>query len=910
MRPAWQRRQSDLHRFWGFSGSAYVANVLNTAPLMLLPIIALHGLGAEQAGYYFIAFQIANLVNAVSYAVAQAAFSEASQNTTDVLPLIKKSARIMFGVLVPVILVSIILGDWILRIIGSEYASNGVRRLAPAAARLPCRGGEFDVRLRAQAGEPDVEVDRRQRGRLRGDPGIRRGLRLPGTGLAGLRLVPGQCGRRDRGPGPVRVPEKPRIRRGMTVNSPDDMVGVRTVLMVAPYVPPHLGGVENYVYNLAVEMVRSRGIRVVVAALAPPGVDRSAAEELFSRTTGLELRWLSAPVKVSNTPLGLGWTRALRRIVEDERVDLVNAHAPVPFLADFAARACAGVPFVLTYHSGPMRKGCWWLDAGLLAYERGVLARTVRRADGLICASSYVLNTMHSSAAPVLDIVHPAVDPQMFSPGGSADSPACVLFVGSLMEATAYKGLATLIDATKILRDRGVPVRLEVVGDGDARRGFEELVRVKGIESCVRFSGALRGPDLAEAYRRNAVLAIPSSFDNFPTVALEAMACGLPVVASEVGALPDLVGEGKRGYLVEPGNAGQLADRLADVISDPAQARRMGAQGRQFVLDKATVASQADRTMDVFTRAAGRRKAGVRNVAVVVPYYPPQVGGVENYVHRVTRALQESGSHHPVVLSASESRKRTVEIHDGVTVIRLPTLFKLSNTPLHPLWPIMLRREFRRLDVDVVYTHSPVPGLADMAAFVAGDRRVVLTYHSGSLLKGGGLTDRVLAAYEKHFLPVVFRRCSALGAVSPVASSYHTGRAALLPPGVDVTTFTPGVDPALRAPHRLVRRPYRHEFALEGHRGPTGGDRPAPDETARDPAEPGRIRGRRGTSAPLQRRARYHRCGLLEGNAQRPSTGGRIPGRQCGGAAVADGVRVVRPGSHRGDGLWPAGGGQ
>jgi O-antigen/teichoic acid export membrane protein len=131
MRPAWQRRQSDLHRFWGFSGSAYVANVLNTAPLMLLPIIALHGLGAEQAGYYFIAFQIANLVNAVSYAVAQAAFSEASQETKNVMPLIKKSARIMFGVLVPVILVSIILGDWILRIIGSEYASNatGVLRL-------------------------------------------------------------------------------------------------------------------------------------------------------------------------------------------------------------------------------------------------------------------------------------------------------------------------------------------------------------------------------------------------------------------------------------------------------------------------------------------------------------------------------------------------------------------------------------------------------------------------------------------------------------------------------------------------------------------------------------------------------------------------------------------------------------
>ncbi len=880
---------------------------------MLLPIIALHGLGAEQAGYYFIAFQIANLVNAVSYAVAQAAFSEASQETKNVMPLIKKSARIMFGVLVPVILVSIILGDWILRIIGSEYAAN-----AASVLRLLLLGC-IAVAANSMSAYVLKLANRMSRWIVANAIGcvvilgfaqvfVSKGLEwvafawILGNAAAAIVL------------GPVRVPEKPRIRLGMTVNSPEDMGGVRTVLMVAPFVPPHLGGVENYVYNLAVEMVRSRGIRVVVAAPAALGVDRSATEELFSRTTGLELRWLSAPVKVSNTPLGRNWTRVLRRIVEDERVDLVNAHSPVPFLADFAARACADVPFVLTYHSGPMRKGCWWLDAGLLAYERGVLAHTIRRADGLICASSYVLNTLHTSAAPGAG----------HRPPGSGPADVLARWISRLAGLCVVRRLADGSHRLQGPRDAhrrhdnpagpgGVPVRLEVVGDGNARRGFEDLVRYKGIESFVRFSASAALLELAEAYRRNAVLAIPSTFDNFPTVALEAMACGLPVVASEVGALPDLVEDGKRGYLVEPGNAGQLADRLADVISDPAHGHRMGAQGRQFVLDNATVASQADRTLDMFARAAERRKAGVRNVAVVAPYYPPQVGGVENYVHRVTRALQESGSHHPVVLSASESRKRTVEIHDGVTVIRLPTLFKLSNTPLHPLWPIMLRREFRRLDVDVVYTHSPVPGLADMAAFVAGDRRVVLTYHSGSLLKGGGLIDRVLAAYEKHFLPIVFRRCSALGAVSPVASSYHTGRAALLPPGVDITTFTPGVDHRSERPTVLfVGRIDGPWFALEGHRGPPGGDRPAPDETARDPAEPGRIEGTPwnicAVTAPSSA-SPMRSAGRARSAAHHWWTNTRGAAR-CGGSAVAERSASLRPGSHRGDGLWPAGGGQ
>ena len=126
-----------------------------------------------------------------------------------------------------------------------------------------------------------------------------------------------------------------------------------------------------------------------------------------------------------------------------------------------------------------------------------------------------------------------------------------------------------------------------------------------------------------------------------------------------------------------------------------------------------------------------------------------------------------------------------------MTVIRLPTLFKLSNSPIHPLWPILLRRLFRRLNIDVIHAHAPVPGLADVATFAAGTRPVVLTYHSGSLLKGIRWIDFFLSQYEKHWLPKVFNRCVALGAVSPVSKSYETGRAVLLPPGVDVKAFAP-----------------------------------------------------------------------------------------------------------------------
>ena len=167
-------------------------------------------------------------------------------------------------------------------------------------------------------------------------------------------------------------------------------------MMVTPYVPPHLGGVETYVFNLAGQLVRQHGIKVVVAATATSDVVVSETEKIFAGVDGLHLRWLPTVSKVSNTPVGVGWARCLQRISREENIDIVNAHAPVPFVADVAARACPELPFVLTYHSGQMRKGRWWIDAGLRGYERWVLAETMRRADALIFASRYVRDSFPS----------------------------------------------------------------------------------------------------------------------------------------------------------------------------------------------------------------------------------------------------------------------------------------------------------------------------------------------------------------------------------------------------------------------------------------------------------------------------------------------------------------------------------
>lgn len=192
-------------------------------------------------------------------------------------------------------------------------------------------------------------------------------------------------------------------------------------------------------------------------------------------------------------------------------------------------------------------------------------------------------------------------------------------------------------------------------------------------------------------------------------------------------------------------------------------------------------------------------------VLLVAPRFPPDVGGMESYAGWVAEVLRDTPGFDVMVLSTTPAQRGLTERVNGVEVIRLPTLATVSNTPVHPWWPARVARLVRRLQPDVINLHAPVPGLADVTAFTAGRTPLVLTYHAGSLAKGiGGPVDALLRGYERHLLPRVFERCTELIAVSPVSLAFHTGRATLVPPGVDVATFHPG-HPSPGSPSRGPR---------------------------------------------------------------------------------------------------------
>ncbi|HEY2666173.1 MAG TPA: glycosyltransferase, partial [Actinomycetota bacterium] len=213
---------------------------------------------------------------------------------------------------------------------------------------------------------------------------------------------------------------------------------------------------------------------------------------------------------------------------------------------------------------------------------------------------------------------------------------------------------------------------------------------------------------------------------------------------------------------------------------------------------------RAASTGDIFEAvAAGRPGDGRRRLAVVAPFFHPRMGGVEQYAYRVARGLNDAGDYDVVVLTSNHAGRRTVvEVIDGLTVFRFPRWFKVSNTPINPLWPLRLRRAIVANRIDLVHAHAPVPFMAEAAAIACGRRPFVLTYHC-SLAKGRPFVDVALAAYEAKILPRLLRRADAVVSVSPPVDRWlmpHTeGKAYLVPPGVDQTIFAPAGSPRLDA---------------------------------------------------------------------------------------------------------------
>lgn len=355
-----------------------------------------------------------------------------------------------------------------------------------------------------------------------------------------------------------------------------------STLIVTNDFPPRRGGIESFV----ADVVGLLDHDVVVYTSSAPGsseVDRDLGVEVVR--TGFPLL---------PTPRATREAMALLRRTGASRV-VFGAAAPLGLMAPALRRA--GAERIVALSHG---HETWWAT---VPGARGLLHRLADRVDQLATISDYTAHrigpALSADARSRMFRLAPPVDPAVFRPverppgastGGGAVRRPRVVSVGRLVR---QKGFDVLLRAwSRVLAGRPWEVlpELVVVGDGPRRPRLEQLVGRLGLGDSVRLPGSVPRAAVVAQLQAADVFALPVRTrlaglnpEGLGLAAIEAAACGLPVVVGRSGGAPETVQHGRTGYVVDPDDEEGLADRLSALLADPALARAMGAAGRAFV---------------------------------------------------------------------------------------------------------------------------------------------------------------------------------------------------------------------------------------------------------------------------------------------------------------------------------------
>jgi colanic acid/amylovoran biosynthesis glycosyltransferase len=285
------------------------------------------------------------------------------------------------------------------------------------------------------------------------------------------------------------------------------------------------------------------------------------------------------------------------RLMEADGVDHVHCHfATHPALAGFLVHRLAAIPFSFTAHGSDIH------------VDRHMLRQKVEEAAVVVPISEFnrevILRECDPGQAAKLVVVHCGVDTEVLGPRPArAAGPLTVVCVGTLHEV---KGQRHLVEACRLLVGEGLDVRCHLVGSGPDEDDLRRQVAAGGLEDRVVLEGQRTTDEVAGLLRRADVLVAPSvptregKREGIPVVLMEAMSCEVPVVASDLSGIPELVEDGRTGLLAPPGDAAGLAAALRRLADDPALAARLGRAGRARVEEGFDVRRSARRLVELF----------------------------------------------------------------------------------------------------------------------------------------------------------------------------------------------------------------------------------------------------------------------------------------------------------------------
>lgn len=314
-------------------------------------------------------------------------------------------------------------------------------------------------------------------------------------------------------------------------------------------------------------------------------------------------------------PYPLSLTSKMVEVATFEKLDLLHVHYAVPHATSaYLAKQVLGAsaPKIITTLHGT--------DITLVGNERSYLPITrfsIVESDGITAPSHYLKHATYdklnvSTEVPI-EVIPNFVDTDRFCPLPS-DAPrtlshllgTCLMTDKVITHVSNFRPVKRIPDVIRIFAkiQAEVPSRLMLIGDGPERSGAERLARELGIHERVCFLG--KQENFVPVLQQSDLFLLPSETESFGLAALEAMSCGVPVVASKVHGIPEVVDHGTTGFLADVGDVDEMAKFGIKVLRDEALHRSISTAARQVVLDNFTVDRLTTRYEDYYYRILAR----------------------------------------------------------------------------------------------------------------------------------------------------------------------------------------------------------------------------------------------------------------------------------------------------------------
>ncbi len=377
----------------------------------------------------------------------------------------------------------------------------------------------------------------------------------------------------------------------------------KKVILVSPYYPPHIGGVEFYVKNVAEGFKKYFNWEVVIIT-----TNLKSKKKIVERDNGIKIYRLPILFKVSNTPINPLWYFQIRKIIKRERPDIINAHIPVPFMTDIVSLVKGKVPLVITYHALTLKKGnkSFTNPINILAsvYEQ-IGRNTLKRATALIVVVSLIKNGFPKVLQNRTWVINNSIWKNEINKNIRVKNNKDIVFISSLEKTHSWKGLDQVIESIKYYVDNfDKEINLYVIGDGTGKNSYIKKVEGIGLSNNIHFVGAKFGDEKNKLIRESSLLvAYPTtSNDAFPSVFLEAWAAGVPVISSNITPINSIIKHEENGYLVDPNSPNKLGKAIKKIFDNPALQEKIIFNSLQKIKAENLWDDNILRIHDIFTK--------------------------------------------------------------------------------------------------------------------------------------------------------------------------------------------------------------------------------------------------------------------------------------------------------------------